>query len=172
MIMKTGIRILALAGVSLALIGCQSLREATGVAKLPPDEFAVMTKAPLIIPPDFNLRPPQPGAPDRNGGAPADQARAALFPQDAAAAAPATAAAGYSPGEMALLNKSGGVNADPNVRRAISADSGFVDQGPGFANRLLNPQGAPAAPAVAGQPAPAPAAPAAAPPPQVRGTTQ
>ncbi len=28
-----------------------------------PDEFAVESRAPLTIPPDFDLRPPQPGAP-------------------------------------------------------------------------------------------------------------
>ena len=52
----------AILGTGLAVEGCQSLREATGVGKNPPDEFTVLTKAPLVIPPDFNLRPPQPGA--------------------------------------------------------------------------------------------------------------
>ena len=28
-----------------------------------PDEFAVQRQAPLVVPPDFNLQPPQPGAP-------------------------------------------------------------------------------------------------------------
>jgi hypothetical protein len=34
-----------------------------------PDEFAVQRQAPLVVPPDFSLTPPQPGAPramDRN----------------------------------------------------------------------------------------------------------
>ena len=44
------------AGV-IALAGCDSIREEAGLSKQSPDEFAVTTKAPLIIPPDFNLRP-------------------------------------------------------------------------------------------------------------------
>ncbi|MFT4025293.1 MAG: DUF3035 domain-containing protein [Novosphingobium sp.] len=28
-----------------------------------PDEFAVQRQAPLVVPPDFSLQPPQPGAP-------------------------------------------------------------------------------------------------------------
>ena len=168
------LRFVALAGSAALLVGCQSFREATGVAKLAPDEFTVLTKAPLIIPPDYNLRPPQPGAPDRNVGTPAEQARQALFTQNPQAEANALGA-GFSDGERALLAKSGGSVADPTIRQAISADSGIADQGAGFANRVLFPQAGGAVPAAA--PATTPAAPAAAAPaasaaPVVRGTTQ
>ena len=44
------------------LSGCSSLRQAIGMDRTAPDEFAVESRAPLTIPPDFNLRPPQPGA--------------------------------------------------------------------------------------------------------------
>ena len=46
----------------LSLSGCGDLRLALGMDRSGPDEFAVETRAPLLIPPDFNLRPPQPGA--------------------------------------------------------------------------------------------------------------
>ena len=82
-------RIAAILGLGFSLIGCEGIRQATGAAKLPPDEFTVLTKAPLIIPPDYNLRPPQPGIASRNEVDADDQARAALFPQNAAAAAAA-----------------------------------------------------------------------------------
>ena len=49
--------------VILSLPGCSSLRQAIGLDQVGPDEFAVETRAPLTIPPDFDLRPPQPGAP-------------------------------------------------------------------------------------------------------------
>ena len=40
-------------GASLAaLAACSSLREEAGLTKQSPDEFAVTTKAPLIIPPE------------------------------------------------------------------------------------------------------------------------
>jgi hypothetical protein len=116
------LRIAALSGIALSLIGCESIREAAGVTKQPPDEFAVVTKAPLVIPPDFNLRPPKPGAVPTNQTSPTDSAQAALFGED-----PATVAAAipgnYSPGERALLANSGGASADPNIRKQITADA-------------------------------------------------
>jgi hypothetical protein len=42
--------------------GCTDLKKAIGLEKTSPDEFAVESRAPLTMPPDFNLRPPQPGA--------------------------------------------------------------------------------------------------------------
>ena len=59
--MRRVVYLAALAGVAVSLAGCDSLREAAGLTKISPDEFAVATKAPLIIPPDYNLKPPQAG---------------------------------------------------------------------------------------------------------------
>jgi hypothetical protein len=56
------VAVLGLAG-SVTLAGCDTFKQAIGVENTPPDEFAVETQAPLTIPPDFDLRPPQPGAP-------------------------------------------------------------------------------------------------------------
>lgn len=44
-----------------------------------PDEFAVQRQAPLVVPPDFNLVPPAPGAPRPAEGNAAEQALDALF---------------------------------------------------------------------------------------------
>jgi len=44
-----------------------------------PDEFAVQRQAPLVIPPDFTLTPPAPGAPRPAEGTAQDQALDALF---------------------------------------------------------------------------------------------
>ena len=58
-------RAVALIGVCLSLLalpGCSDVRMAIGMDRGGPDEFAVESRAPLLIPPDFNLRPPQPGA--------------------------------------------------------------------------------------------------------------
>ena len=53
---------------SVLLAGCGS----TGLlSRDRPDEFAVQRQAPLVVPPDFALVPPAPGAPrpaDRGGG--------------------------------------------------------------------------------------------------------
>ena len=52
---------LCLAGASL-IAGCSDLKKSVGLEPTLPDEFAVESRAPLTIPPDFELRPPQPGA--------------------------------------------------------------------------------------------------------------
>ena len=43
-----------------------------------PDEFAVQRQAPLVVPPDFNLVPPQPGAPRPAAGSAAAHAAGRL----------------------------------------------------------------------------------------------
>lgn len=44
-----------------------------------PDEFAVQRQAPLVVPPDFTLTPPAPGAPRPTEGSASEQALDALF---------------------------------------------------------------------------------------------
>jgi len=51
-----------LAGAILILSGCSSTSRALGLKKSTPNEFNILTKAPLVIPPEYNLRPPEPGA--------------------------------------------------------------------------------------------------------------
>ena len=57
-----------------------------------PDEFAVQRQAPLVVPPDFNLVPPAPGAPRPSEGTAAEQALEALFGGPAARSAVETSA--------------------------------------------------------------------------------
>jgi hypothetical protein len=120
----TGFAIIALSG--LALAGCSSLRDMAGLQKKSPDEFAVTTKAPLVIPPDFNLRPPTPGAPPTNQLDPTATAEQALFNNSD----PQTVANGmrgnYSMSEKLLLAHAGAQNADPGVRSKLAADSRAV----------------------------------------------
>lgn len=51
-----------LAGTAL-VSGCSNWKQSLGLAPTMPDEFAVELRAPLMLPPDFDLRPPEPGAP-------------------------------------------------------------------------------------------------------------
>jgi len=53
--------VLCLAG-PLLIAGCSDFKKSIGLEPTLPDEFAVESRAPLTIPPDFELRPPQPGA--------------------------------------------------------------------------------------------------------------
>ena len=130
-------KVVAIAAVGLTLTGCTAFRTAIGSVKNPPDEFTVLTKAPLVVPPDFNLRPPQPGAAARNEPDPDGLARDALFPQNAANQAAALGAE-YSEGEKFLLTRTNALAIDPNIRRRVTSDVGQEDLGPDFAQRLLN----------------------------------
>jgi hypothetical protein len=63
---------------ALLLLGCTDLRRSIGLEKTSPDEFAVESRAPLTIPPDFELRPPSPGAPRPQEKAANQQAKQAI----------------------------------------------------------------------------------------------
>jgi hypothetical protein len=168
-------RLVLLAGASLAFAGCSDLSDALNGTKMPPDEFTVLTKSPLVIPPDYNLRPPQPGIASRNEPDPDDQARAALFQQDPAMQA-ASLGTDYSDGEKTLLAKTNALSVDPDIRKQLLMDFGQDDQGPAFTQKVLYQNNAPGQPAAAVTAAPAPAAkpaPAAQPagnPPLIEGT--
>jgi hypothetical protein len=74
--MRKSIALTSLAGASLLLSACGS----SGLFnRTRPDEFAVQRQAPLVIPPDFALTPPAPGAPRPVDGSTASQAQDALF---------------------------------------------------------------------------------------------
>jgi hypothetical protein len=69
--------VILLAGTSAMLTACGG---AGGVFNRDrPDEFAVQRQAPLVVPPDFTLTPPAPGAPRPTEGSASDQALEALF---------------------------------------------------------------------------------------------
>ncbi len=51
-----------LLSAAVMLSGCSSVKSTLGIERNVPDEFAVIKEAPLTIPPDYNLRPPRPGA--------------------------------------------------------------------------------------------------------------
>jgi hypothetical protein len=57
------------------LAGCADFRQMLGMDRVGPDEFAVESRAPLTIPPEFDLRPPQPGASRPQEATAADKAR-------------------------------------------------------------------------------------------------
>jgi hypothetical protein len=71
-------RTASLVGTCLSLValpGCSSVSSMLGMDRAGPDEFAVESRAPLLIPPDFDLRPPQPGATRPNEVTAAERAR-------------------------------------------------------------------------------------------------
>ena len=80
------VMILGLAGLTLA--GCGG----GGLDRARPDEFAVARRAPLVVPPDFALAPPSPGAPRPQEADSSTQALQAMFGGPAPRSAPETSA--------------------------------------------------------------------------------
>jgi len=143
---------LAVFSMSLAGCGGDSLQDTLGYGKSAPDEFAIVTKAPLVIPPDYSLRPPQPGAPrpQEMEIQPALGAQRALIGDNALA----EGGDGSSQGEQVLLEQTGATEADPRIRQVVNAetrslverDKTFVDSvifwkepGPAPDEKLVNP---------------------------------
>ena len=123
-----------LAAVSLS--GCEGARRALGYDKAPPDEFTVVARAPLAQPPDFQLRPPAPGAARPQEGTTRDQAKSALL--GGRAGSPAPTGPERSRGEQIMLAKAGADKIEPDIRRkvneetnsVIEADKSFTDKIP------------------------------------------
>jgi len=94
-----------------------------------PDEFAVQRQAPLLIPPDFELTPPQPGAPRPTEGTPAEAALDALF-----------GGAERSAVETSALQRAG--ESEPGIRSSVGDVGTFtVDKGTTTRTILLAPEG-------------------------------
>lgn len=131
---KTPILLALLLALPL-LNGCSS-QEANvyGQDKGAPDEFAVYSRAPLSLPPDFGLRPPKPGAGRPQTLTPRNDARDALLSN--AGAAPVEAAqpggpgdAELTPGIRALLSSAGADNVDPNIRSLVNNETAALSGG-------------------------------------------
>ena len=141
------IKLTVLGAVALSLSACDGLRREAGLTKVTPDEFAVVTKAPLIIPPNFNLQPPAPGAPPLNQQDPTDSAQTAMFATNDSQLAAQSFRGGYSQGERMLLANARAQNADPSIRAELQADdrasAAAADQS--FTDRVLNGSITPAA---------------------------
>jgi hypothetical protein len=98
--------------------GCQATSHALGLSKVTPDEFRVVTKAPLVLPPDYSLRPPAPGEPRPQELQPESAARTALMGERAGEV--------RSDGEKLLVTKAGGDKADPLIRYVVDDEFGAI----------------------------------------------
>ena len=95
-----------------------------------PDEFAVQRQAPLVVPPDFSLTPPAPGAPRAAEGSAQEQALDALF----GGPAPRSAV------ETSALDRAGA--AAPGIRSQVGdPDTNTVAKGRVTRDIIAAPQG-------------------------------
>ena len=104
----------------LALAACGGNRGGVFAArKGTPNEFVVGRAAPLVVPPDFALVPPRPGAPRPQEADSSTQALNAMFGGQQRVSA----------GEAGLISQAGG-NTDPGIRsEAGSPDTKVVNKG-------------------------------------------
>lgn len=120
---------------TLALLGvATSLTAACGGDGLfnreRPDEFAVQRQAPLVVPPDFALTPPSPGAPRPADGTASEQALQALF----GGPAPRSSV------ETSALDRAG--QADPGIRSTVGDPAtNTVDKGTVTRDIIAAPEG-------------------------------
>lgn len=113
-----------------ALSGCESTRNALGLNKVVPDEFRVVTKAPLVVPPNFALRPPAPGEPRPQELQPDSVARQALLGERDAVS--------RTQGEQLFVAQAGADKADPLARYVVDDEFGdLAYKDSSFADKVL-----------------------------------
>jgi len=132
-------KFLGLAILATALSACSGTKEMLGLEKTAPDEFAVYSRAPLSLPPDYSLKPPKPGADRPQGEDETLKAERALTGRNVQAKADSHA--GYqnmSPGLKSVLENTGALNADESIRQTIDREtSAFIEESDSFTDDIL-----------------------------------
>lgn len=108
-----------LLAAALCLPACTSVKKELGVGRNSPDEFMVVKRAPLTLPPDYALRPPLDTGEPLPEAETSAQAKTALLGKTDEPAVKGAA-------ENALLEKSGAARANPDIRRTIDEENGFI----------------------------------------------
>lgn len=125
-----------------ALTGCEAAKSVAGLKKQAPDEFEVVSRAPLSIPPDFGLRSPAPGAERPQELNPREQAKTILLRNSSrpeqTGMQEAVSSGRFTRGEAAILAKAGAVNVDPSIRQKVNQEStALAEESESFTRRLL-----------------------------------
>ncbi|UUX51897.1 DUF3035 domain-containing protein [Nisaea acidiphila] len=125
---------LALCVGALGLQACSDISSALGNKKQSPDEFAVVARPPLSLPPNFALRPPTPGEPrpqERDvtksaerlvlgaGAQSTVSGRAGSVPSSA----PSTPVSRETPGESKMRQLLRTAEAEPGIRNTVNQET-------------------------------------------------
>ena len=114
--------------VTLVLVGCGGRSgKIIGLGKTAPDEFFVVSRAPLSLPPDYALRPPSEAAARAQETSPRKQAEQVLLAISSTTQAKTVSSTeGLSAGEVALLTQSNALAADSNIRKIVNRESAVL----------------------------------------------
>jgi len=125
--------------VGAALLGgCEDVRSALGQTKSAPDEFAVYSRAPLSLPPEYGLRPPAPGTSRPQEVMPRDEARRAMLGAKNALKTSDAVPEESSPGIQILLKNLGTQDANPNIRTTINRETTILgEEDKSFAESIM-----------------------------------
>ena len=114
---------------ALSIVALAAMAAGCGTTRVP-DEFRVVRKAPLTVPPDYNLRPPAPGEARPQELLPDAQARVAVFGADLGGNA--------SGGEQLFIKAAGADATDRSIRNQVDYDSAqILRKNRGFADSIL-----------------------------------
>ena len=117
--------IVTLMALGLCVSACDKTKEQFDFSKKAPDEFAVVKRAPLEMPPDYQLRPPRPGAPRPQESATDEKAKQAVFGvEDVQKTQEVVEPMGV--GESILLKKSGVAATKTNIRDLIDEETAEI----------------------------------------------
>jgi hypothetical protein len=125
-------KVVLVSAAALLVAGCGGGNNALSGAR-GPDALAAARRAPLVVPPDFALVPPTPGAPRPQEADSSSQALQALF------GGPAP----RSVSERAALSQAGADRSVPGIRSAAGADldTMVVDKGQVTRDIIAAPEG-------------------------------
>jgi len=127
---KTTLRsILIVSALGVAISGCSSTSKVLGLTKQSPNEFNILTKAPLVVPPEYNLRPPQAGASSVENNYTQEAARKALIGN--------VDDAEPTRGEVVLMTKAGVGRANQEIRLEIDGQNSVERKTSSFTDRVL-----------------------------------
>ena len=114
--MTFGILIVLMTGSLLS--GCSNVRDALGQNKKSPDEFAVLARAPLSVPPNFSLRAPNNGMERPQEPSSRNRGRDLIFKKSNAGRESESRS-----GSSSLRSLLGTNNANPKIREIINVET-------------------------------------------------
>ena len=111
------------------LPACQSTSNALGLRKDAPNEFNILTNAPLVVPPEYNLRPPAPNEAGLYNNYSQRAAREALIGN--------VDPAEPTRGEQVFIALAGGTRADQEIRIKLDGQNSVERKTESFSDRIL-----------------------------------